>query len=82
MSMPAITPDQVKWHVTSQNLTSNISDSGTGFDSVWEVRYRIDNGPAVGQSGMVRVPAGQYNAANVKAAIDAQVYHVHSVASL
>lgn len=75
-------PIPVKWHVTSQNLTTTISDSGTGFESVWEVRYQVDSGPAAGTSSMVRVPASQYNAANVKAAIDAQVYHVHSVASL
>ena len=82
MSMPAASTGPVKWHVTSQNLTSTISESGTGFESIWEVRYRVDSGPAQGTTGLVRVPAAQYNAADVKAAIDAQVYHVHNVASL
>lgn len=82
MSVPVTDASQVKWHVTSQNLTTQISDAGTGFDSVWEVRYTVDSGPAQGQSGLVRVPAAQYNATNVKAAIDAQVYHIHSIASL
>lgn len=82
MGMPSMNAEQVKWHVTSQNLTTELSDSGSGFDSVWEVRYQVDSGPAQGQRGMVRVPASQYNAANVKAAIDGQVYHLHNVASL
>jgi hypothetical protein len=82
MTMPAQGNYDVKWHVTSQNLTTTISDSGTGFESVWEVRYAVDSGPATGTTGTVRVPAAQYNAANVKAAIDAQVYHVHNVAGL
>lgn len=82
MTMQPISPDQVRWHVTSQNLTTEISDVGTGFTSVWEVRYMIDSGPAQGQSGLVRVPANQYNAANVKDAINGQVYHIHSIASL
>lgn len=82
MTMPSYDTTPVKWHVTSQNLTTQISDSGTGFDSVWEVRYRVDSGPAQGTTGLVRIPAAQYNAADVKTAIDAQVYHVHGVASL
>ncbi len=76
------TPLNVAWHVTGQNLTTQISDSGTGFESVWEVRYMIDGGPAQGTTGLVRVPAALFNAASVKAAIDAQVYHIHNVASL
>lgn len=80
--MPAQSTGPVKWHVTSQNLTTTISESGTGFESVWEVRYRVDSGPAQGTTGLVRVPAAQYDAAIVKSAIDAQVYHVHNVASL
>jgi len=80
--MPASSNYDVKWHVTSQNLTTTISESGTGFESVWEVRYTVDTGPAKGTVGLVRIPASQYNAADVKAAIDAQVYHIHSVGSL
>jgi hypothetical protein len=70
------------WHITSQQLTTEISDVGTGFQSVWEVRYLIDSGPAAGTTGLIRVPAGQHTADNVKAAIDAQVAALHSVANL
>lgn len=75
-------PMPPKWHVTSQNLTTSISDSSAGFESVWEVRFTVDDGPAKGHAALVRIPAAQYNAATVKAAIDALTYHMSSVAGL
>ena len=71
-----------KWHVTRQNLTTALSDTGTGFDTVWEVGYMVDTGPAAGTVGTVRVPASQFSAPTVKAAIDAAVYHLDQVAGL
>lgn len=70
------------WHVTGQNLTTQISDQGTGFDSVWAVRYVVDSGRATGTAGTVNIPAAQFNKDTVKAAIDAAVYHLDQVASL
>lgn len=70
------------WTITSQQLNTQLSDTGTGFESVWEVGYQITTGPASGTKGKVVVPASQYNAANVKAAIDAAVYHLDQVAKL
>lgn len=74
----------VEWHIIQggQRLTSQLTSAGNGFIDVWEVPYQVDNGPAAGTVGTVRVPASQYNADVVKAAIDAQVIHVHKVASL
>lgn len=74
----------ISWHIVpqGQRLTTQISAAGNGFQDVWEVTYQIDTGPAAGTEGIVRVPAGQYNAETVKAAINAQVTHQHGVASL
>jgi hypothetical protein len=74
----------IKWHVVpqGQRLTTVLTNAGTGFTDVWEVTYMIDSGPAKGTTGQVRVPAAQYNAETVKATIDAQVQHMHNVASL
>lgn len=74
----------VEWHVVQggQRLTTQLTQAGTGFIDVWEVPYMVDSGPAAGTTGTVRVPAAQYNADVVKAAIDAQVIHLHKVASL
>lgn len=70
------------WTVTSQRLDTELSDSGTGFVPVWRVSYSVNSGAAAGTTGYVNIPASQYNADTVKAAIDAQVTHLHNVASL
>lgn len=74
----------ISWHIVpnGQRLTTEISPAGNGFQDVWEVTYQIDTGPAAGTQGLVRVPAGQYNAETVKAAVNALVTHQHNVASL
>lgn len=74
----------VQWHVVQggQRLTTQLTPAGNGFTDVWEVTYQIDSGPGTGTTGQVRVPAAQYNAETVKAAINAQVQHLHSIASL
>lgn len=74
----------ISWHIVpgGQRLTTQISQAGNGFEDVWEVTYQIDTGPAAGTQGLIRVPAGQYNAETVKAAVNALVQHQHNVASL
>lgn len=76
------TPSLPKWHITSQNLTSRISDTGTAFENVWEVNYVVDEGPATGTRGKVEIPAARYDAPTVKTAIDTAVYHLDKVAGL
>ena len=70
------------WHVTSQNLRTVLADSGTGFENVWEVTFKVDSGPATGTVAMVRVPASMYNAETVQQAITASVYHIDQIAGL
>lgn len=70
------------WHVKSQRQDTVLDDQGPGFMTVWEVTYVIDDGPAQGTQGMVRIPVDRYNAETVKATIDAAVSHVHAVANL
>lgn len=72
----------VMWHIDGQVLDSQITKTGSGFMDVWVVTYTIDSGPAAGTEGTVKVNALQYNAEVVKAAIEAQIKHVHNVASL
>jgi len=74
----------VKWHIVDggQRLTVTLTNSGTGFIDVWEVTYMVDSGPATGTTGMVRIPVSQLNAEVVKAAVNAQVLHMHDIASL
>lgn len=71
-----------KWKVTSQTHTTQLSDTGTGFVNVWEVRYEITDGKAKGTKGVVEIPVTEYSAATVKNAIDTAVHHLDAVASL
>ncbi len=70
------------WHVKTSVFTTHISETGAGFDSVYEVSYQVDQGPAAGTVGMVRIPASQYNADTVKRAIDAIVMHHDAIFKL
>lgn len=70
------------WHVTGQNLDTEISDTGTGFEPVWSVSYTVDTGPAKGTNGKVTIPVRLFNADAVKSAIDEAVGHLDAVAKL
>lgn len=72
------------WHIVDggQRLTTVLTTAGNGFQDVWEITYMIDSGPAQGTTGVVRVPASQYNAEVVKAAINEQAQHMHNIAGL
>ena len=70
------------WHVVSQRQDTELSDTGPGFTTVWEVTYQVDSGPASGTRGKVKVPAATFNAQTVKNAIDAAVYHLDQVGNL
>lgn len=72
----------IDWHVVSQELTNPISQTGRGFDDVWEVVYRVDSGPAAGTQATVRISAAMYSAEMVQRTIEGQLSHVHNVASL
>jgi hypothetical protein len=70
------------WHVKSQVMDTEISDTGPGFDKVWVVTYMVDSGPAKGTTGKVNIPIAEFNATTVKLAIDAAVYHLDQIAAL
>lgn len=71
-----------KWSIVNQRQDTIISETGPGFETVWEITFRITTGPATGTRGVVRIPVEQYNAETVKHAIDAQVHHIDKVAGL
>jgi hypothetical protein len=81
MTMPA---DRPTWQIVpqGQRLTSQLTNAGNGFRDVWEVTYEVTSGPAMGTTGLVRIPVAQYSPSVVKAAIDAQVSSLHDVAGL
>jgi hypothetical protein len=65
--------------VGNPRLDTEISEAGTGFTKVWEVPYKITDGPAAGTQGHVRIPADVYDADNVHDAIKQAVATHHEV---
>lgn len=59
--------------VGNPRLSTEISDTGTGFVKTWTVPYTITSGAATGTRGEVTVPADQYTADNVHGAIQTAV---------
>lgn len=76
--------DGVQWHVVEggQVQTQILGPGNTGFQDIWEVTYQVDSGPAVGTTGVVRIPVAQYNAGTVEMTIANQIHHLHEIASL
>ncbi len=70
------------WQIVSQVQDTQISDTGPGFDRIWDVKYRVTSGPATGTVGHVHLPVEGYSAQAVKQAVDAAVYHIDQVGGL
>lgn len=64
-------PEPVKDYILkAPHQDTELSESGTGFNRVWEVPYKIISGPATGTEGYVRIPAAQYSPDIVGAAVE------------
>jgi hypothetical protein len=76
--------DPATWHVLGDQITQStvLKPGGAGLLDVFLVPYRIDTGPAVGHTGQVQIPADQYTADNVRAAVQLAVDATHGVAGL
>lgn len=70
------------YRVLSQSQTVQINPAGTGFEDVWEITYKVIDGPARGTVATVSVPAEDHNADAVKAAIETQISNAHAIANL
>lgn len=68
--------------ILSQNQNTEINPSGTGFMNVWNVTYKVTDGPARGTQGTVTVPEEDHNADYVGSAIEAKIAALADVASL
>lgn len=72
------------WHILpqGQRQSTQLNASGTGFQTVWEISYQIDSGPAQGTIAQVTIPAEFYTADYVNTAINAAVAEIDKVAGL
>lgn len=68
--------------ILSQKQNVVLNPAGTGFSDVWEISYRVTDGPSKGTTGTVTVPEEDHNAAYVKNAIDEKISALDDVASI
>lgn len=72
------------YRVIGANITTEtrLHPNGTGIQDVHVVPYRIESGPAKGVIRSVKVPTEEFNADNVKLAIEDDVNKTHDIASI
>lgn len=70
------------YRITSQKQDVRINPAGTGFENVWEVTYKVTDGPSRGTSATVTIPEEDHNAAYVKRAIEDKIDALDEVANL
>jgi hypothetical protein len=71
-----------KYTITGQKQSSQINAAGNGFQNVWEVTYKVTDGPAKGTVGTVSIPEEDHNATYVQQAIADKVTDLSAVAQL
>lgn len=68
--------------VMSQTQSTVINPSGRGFLNVWEVTYRVTDGPSKGTTAVVEVPDDEHDAAHVRQAIEDKIANLDAISAL
>jgi hypothetical protein len=68
--------------IIGQKPNIAINPAGVGFQEVWEISYRVTDGPSKGTVATITVPDSDHNAAYVKQAIEDKIKALNAVASL
>lgn len=72
------------WHVIGDQVReqASLAPSGTGIETMWEVPYMVDSGPAKGSQHKVLIDPRDFVPATVEQAIREHLSNVHNVAQL
>ena len=70
------------YQVLSQKQDMTINPAGTGFENVWEITYKVTDGPAKGTVATITVPNEDHNATYVDSAINDKIAALHEIAQL
>jgi hypothetical protein len=68
--------------IVSQRQNTQISPAGLGFIDVWEITYRVTDGPSKGTTATVTVPEEDHNAAYIKQTIADKIAQLDAIHSL
>lgn len=68
--------------IVNQRQNVQISPAGLGFIDVWEITYRVTDGPSKGTTATVTVPEEDHNAKYIRQTIDDKIAQLDAVHSL
>lgn len=68
--------------ILAQKQDVVINPLGSGFQNVWEVTYKVTNGPSRGTTATIQVPEEDHNATYIDQAITAKIATLDAVAAL
>ena len=76
--------DAPQWHVLGDQIREEtiLAPSGRGLQTVYEVPYQTDTGPAAGSQHVVRVDPRDFSPGTIAERIRADAATVHGVAQL
>lgn len=70
------------YQIVSQKQNVEINPAGSGFIDVWEITYKVTDGPAKGTVATVTVPSEDHNADAVSSAIEDKIKDLSDIAAL
>jgi hypothetical protein len=68
--------------LVSQTQTSEVNPAGTGFHTVWNVRFEVTSGPARGSQAILQFPEDEHKADIIGKAIADKVSDMTAIAAL
>lgn len=70
------------YQITSQVQNTDINPAGSGFIHVWEISYKVTDGPSKGTNATITIPDNDHNAQYVQTAIESKIKDLDAVAAL
>lgn len=70
------------YSILGQKQSTEVNPAGTGFMNVWEITYRVTDGPSKGTVATVTVPDEDHNADYIKGAIEEKIAKLDAIAGL
>lgn len=68
--------------IQAQSQSTELDQVGGNFHEVWQVRFKVTDGPAKDTVGVLSFPESDHTADVVKAAIEKKIADLQAVASL
>lgn len=70
------------FNILSQKQNVTISPTGTGFQDVWEITYKVTSGSSRGTIATLTVPDEDHNKEKVAELINAKISALDDIASI